>query len=410
VFFALQGSKTDGHQFLEEVKLAGAAFAVVSANRELPPFGEFLEPVPDVLGALQALAARHRRTLDARVLGLTGSNGKTTTKDLLGAALSTRFHTFVTPGNLNNHIGLPLCILQIEKDVECIVIELGDNRPGDIAELCEIAQPTAGLITNIGQDHLEGYGSLESNAHTKLELFNYVNQTNGMIFKNGSDPWLADFPSKDTIEYGLPESALWAEVLSSKPGQLAVRLCTPTGAFRVNSKFTGAYNAENLVAAATVALHWGVPVADLVRAFEGFVPQNQRSQLIELPGLRIISDCYNANPSSMRAALTSLMSSEPDSLALFLGEMRELGDRSKELHRELAPLVRELAPSVVVGVGRGMLPLLEALTGINCHYYATAEAAAEDAHDLIQGCMLVFVKGSRSMRMEHIINQLQMQR
>lgn len=406
VFFALNGTRTDGHNFLEAARSARAAFAVVEASRQLPPLGDFLEPVPDVLDTLQALAARHRRELKARVLGLTGSNGKTTTKDLLKAALSTRFHTFATPGNLNNHIGLPFTLLQVERDVECLILEMGDNRPGDIAQLCAIAQPTAGLITNIGQDHLAGYDGMAGNALTKLELFDYLNEHGGLVFRNCNDPWLAPYPAQQVVNYGIPGSSVWSDILDSQPGRLKVRLSTPTGSFEIENQLTGTYNSENLVAAASVALQWGVPVADLSRAFTSFAPSNQRSQLIEINGRQVIADCYNANPSSMRAALSSLKANDSKSLALILGEMLELGDQSETLHRELAPFVMALDPAIVIGVGKEMIALLEELGGLNCHYYSEVNTLAEDLQDLIRGCDLVFLKGSRSVYLERLIDEL----
>lgn len=405
-FFALRGEKTDGHAFVRQAREAGAAFAVVDQSQGLEDLGDFVEVVPDVLGALQAAARLRRLELRGRVLGLTGSNGKTTTKELLAAALGARFHVFATPGNLNNHIGLPLCLLQAERDAEFIVLEMGDNRTGDIAELCEIGQPDDGLITNVGQDHLEGYEGMAGNARTKMELFDYVNAKEGLIFLNAADEWLRDFPAKHRIEYGTQGKAVWTTVAANAPGGLTLLIHTPLGAVPARTKLTGAYNAENVAAVAAVALHYGVPLGDIARAIEGYQPRNQRSQLIETPGRRVIADCYNANPSSMRAALESLNAYTAGPLALVLGEMMELGAESESLHRGLAPLIRSLHPAVVIGVGRGILPLLEDLQGLNCHYYEDSAKAAADADELLRGCTLALVKGSRSVRLERVLEAL----
>ena len=312
----------------------GAVIAVVDDKRF-----EGLEKcivVPDTLVALQELAKMYRESLTAIFIGITGSNGKTTTKELVREVLSSYFKVQATVGNFNNHIGVPLTILSLPSDLDFAIIEMGANHIGEIADLCEIAQPDFGLITNIGKAHLEGFGSFEGVIKAKSELYNYIEKSKGSVFINSDNSLLESLSQNlEKISYGENiEAYSSGSLLSSFP---FVKIKTQSGMV-VSSKLVGKYNFENILAAICIGKYFGVKEDKIKRAIESFQPDNNRSQVLETDFNTLILDAYNANPTSMEAAITNFSESTYKNKVLILGEMAELGNDSKKEHHTIVQL------------------------------------------------------------------------
>lgn len=354
LFFALKGDRFDGNQYARSALEAGAAYAVVDDPSLANTEGMLL--VEDVLGSLQALAAHHREQLGLPILAITGTNGKTTTKELCAAVLSRAYLLLYTEGNLNNHIGVPLTLLRLKAEHQLAIIEMGASKRGDIAELCAIARPNYGLITNIGIAHLEGFGTKEQIALTKGELYDWLSQHEGKAFV-----W-CDSPDLETLSSGIPSVAYGFEgdavvrgALEHETGgspYLALSweaACIGVAPHRQPTRLVGQYNAPNVLAAVAVGLFFDVAPSDIEEALAQYTPTNNRSQLIESRYNRIVADAYNANPVSMRRALESFaqLCGAGQGL-LILGGMRELGGESDALHRELCDLVSAEYPHYTV--------------------------------------------------------------
>ncbi len=408
LFFALNGPSFHGADFAPQAVEKGARLAVVDdpalAARDAARY--FF--TPDPLAALQALAAHHRRQFRGPVLAISGSNGKTTTKELLTAVLAKKFRVLATHGNLNNHIGVPLTLLRIRLDEhDFAVVEMGANHRGEIAAYCQWAAPTHGLLTNIGKAHLEGFGGVEGVALGKGELFDYLKNNGGLAFVNTLDPQVAARASRvaQRRTYPAPTDDYPAALLAADPA-VALRL-GPTGP-DVAARLTGGYNFPNLAAAAAVGRFFGVPIDDVAAALAAYNPQNNRSQLLRTArGNELILDAYNANPSSMAAALRSF-AERPAAGAdkvVILGDMFELGPEAAAEHRALGELLASLALSEVVLVGREMARAKAAL-GPWAHHFATKAEAADwlAAHPLTG--RQVLVKGSRGMALETLVELL----
>ncbi|MFO8002001.1 MAG: UDP-N-acetylmuramoyl-tripeptide--D-alanyl-D-alanine ligase, partial [Marinilabilia sp.] len=303
IFFALKGDRFDGNRFAREALKQGCRLAVVDDAALKGEPGCFV--VPDVLEALQQLAGYHRRNLRIPVIGITGSNGKTTTKELITSVLSQKFKVWHTPGNLNNHIGVPLTLLSMKADTEIAVVEMGANHIGEIAALCEIARPDHGLITNVGNAHLEGFGSFEGVRQGKGELYTFLKRTGGEIFINIDNHWLLDMVGDyPWIGYGTGNEAVVKGSNASAGPLLSFELTTSrVDRMPVNTNLLGLYNLENLLAAASIAHYFGVEEELVREAFENYLPENNRSQFMNTAQNRLLLDAYNANPSSMKAAL-----------------------------------------------------------------------------------------------------------
>jgi UDP-N-acetylmuramoyl-tripeptide--D-alanyl-D-alanine ligase len=297
--------------------------------------------VDNVLNTLQSLARLHRTCLGQTVIGITGTNGKTTTKELLSAVLSTRYNVLATEGNLNNHIGLPLTLLKLRKEHEVAVIEMGASRRGDIEELAEIARPNFGIITNTGRAHLEGFGTFENLVATKGELYDFIRKTDGTIFRKSSDAILSDLSvGMKQILYGEGAGTLISTHVSASDPYLSFIWTHGGEAYTVNSRLFGKYNVDNAAAAIAVGIHLNVPPSEIVRAIESYRPTNNRSQILTTSRNTVFVDTYNANPDSMKAALSnfqSLSSTLPK--AVILGDMKELGRQSVPLHEEIISAV-----------------------------------------------------------------------
>ncbi len=411
LFVALRGPSFDGNAFGAQALAAGACAVVMddaTAAAALPT--ERVVLVSDALRALQALARHHRRRLAVPVIGLTGSNGKTTTKELLRAALASRHHVWATPGNRNNHIGLPLTLLEAHEAHQVLLLEMGDNHPGEIAELCAIAEPTHGLITNVGLDHLGGYASLAENAATKLELFDYLRHHGGEAYVNAADPALAAYARRHPMvatSFGTAAADLWADAIEHHIEGLRFRLHWRGWAQpeRIEVPLYGRYNIENLLAAALVALAFEVGVDQLRAAFASYQPRNNRSQIVRAGRQTFILDAYNANPSSMQAALEDFIALDaPGPRAVVLGDMLELGPHSADEHHKLGELLRQAGSMRIVLVGPEMQAAREALPAqADVHHFADRAAAAGAIAELLADRAVVLVKGSRGLALEKLV-------
>ena len=411
IFFALRGAHFDGNRYAGKALQAGCSLAVI----DNPQYneGENCLVVKDALKTLQRLGQVRRRQLHIPVIGITGSNGKTTTKELLQAILSKRFSSAATKGNLNNHIGVPLSLLSFPPEADCAIVEMGANHPGEIAELCEIAMPTHGLITNIGQAHLEGFGSVEAVARAKNELYDYLDKTHGTLFVNQDDPRLKKMTrGLETINYGLDhQNHCSGEVVSSFPFlQVRFRVNKDFGKAKhgthgkVQSMLTGAYNFENIMAGITAGLYFGVDPENIRNAIGNYAPKNHRSQIIETSRNTLLMDAYNANPSSMDAALHNLALFNEKPRAVLLGDMLELGPMAQEAHRRVMDKVKQMQIPVRVFVGKHFASAYE--TGEDSLVFDQVDEAANWLRKHPLNGYTILVKGSRGIRMEKLLEYL----
>jgi UDP-N-acetylmuramoyl-tripeptide--D-alanyl-D-alanine ligase len=398
IFFALKGGNFNGNEFAAKALEMGAAFAVVdeAAYFTVP---EKMMLVPDALEALQQLALHHRKQLNIPFLAITGTNGKTTTKELVNAALSAGLKTYATAGNLNNHIGVPLTILSILPDVEIAVIEMGANHQLEIAGYCQIALPTHGMITNIGKAHLEGFGSEEGVKKAKGELYDFLRANNGTVFVCNDYGYLMEMAAgiPQIITYGSSEADYVGEAIADS-AFLAVQVRGNSQVGFIQTQLTGAYNFPNVMAAVAVATHFGVPEKDIAPAIAHYAPSNNRSQVIQQGTNTIIMDAYNANPSSMRAAIENFAGITADKKVLMLGAMAELGADSLKEHADLVTLLERTHWDAVVLVGGDFKK-------VN-HPYIFLENAAEAGKWLHQQQLqhaYILIKGSRSTGMEKVL-------
>jgi UDP-N-acetylmuramoyl-tripeptide--D-alanyl-D-alanine ligase len=338
VFFALKGPKFNANEFAAEALKKGASHAVVDEKRFQVSDNYIL--VDDSLKALQELARYHRSQLKIPVIALTGSNGKTTSKELLNAVLSQKFATHATKGNLNNHIGVPLTILSIGPSIEIAVIEMGANHVGEIAELCSIANPTHGFITNIGKAHIGTFGGFENIVKGKTELYDHLMKNKGTIFVNVENLLLRKI-AKEKIQpvhkemYWYPTRDCW--LISSDP----FLLVQAQNGYEVQTQLTGAYNFENVAAAMCIGQFFGVDPGKANSAISAYTPSNMRSQVVRKDTNTIILDAYNANPSSMAAAIENISAMKADNKTLILGDMFELEEEAEKEHREIGRLIKE---------------------------------------------------------------------
>ncbi len=349
VFFALKGDNFNGNQYALKALESKASFAIID-DASLAE-NENLILVDDVLSAFQQLARWHRIQLNKPVIAIAGSNGKTTTKELTALVLSKVYKTHVTPGNFNNHIGLPITLLSCPIDAQVILLEMGANHQGEIAELCEIAMPNYGLITNIGKEHLEGFGSIEGVAKAESELYQYLLANNGKILVNMNDAWLSNMTKrfKQYYGYGHPSSDNFyagGKLLRSSP-----TIEAEIEGIRFTSVLMGDYNFDNILAAVTIGKLFGVDINDIQEAISNYTPQNNRSQIIETDKNWLLLDAYNANPSSMELALKNFALSKANNKTIILGDMFELGKHADFEHKQLIELIKKLGLTSVYLAG-----------------------------------------------------------
>ncbi|NLR79426.1 UDP-N-acetylmuramoyl-tripeptide--D-alanyl-D-alanine ligase [Chitinophaga eiseniae] len=398
IFFALKGGNFNGNEFAAKALEMGAAFAVVdeAAYYTVP---EKMMLVEDALVTLQQLALRHRQQLNIPFLAITGTNGKTTTKELINAALSAGLKTYATVGNLNNHIGVPLTILSIQPDVQIAVIEMGANHQQEIAAYCQIALPTHGIITNIGKAHLEGFGSEEGVKKAKGELYDFLRSNNGTVFVCNDYGYLLEMAKgiPHIITYGSQEADFVGEAVTDS-AFLAVEIRGNSQVGFIQTQLVGAYNFPNVMAAVAVATYFGVAEKDIAPAIAHYAPSNNRSQVIVQGSNTIIMDAYNANPSSMKAAIENFAGLSASKKILMLGAMMELGADSIKEHQALISLLERLHWDAVVLVGGDFKKVT--------HPYIYLENAAEAAKWLQQQQFEhahILIKGSRSTGMEKVM-------
>ena len=370
VFFALHGANFDGNKFAQQALDQGARLAVIDNPEYVLPQGTLL--VEDTLLALQDLARAWRREQGLPIIGITGTNGKTTTKELLATVLSIKFKIHYTQGNLNNQIGVPLTLLQISRAHEMAIVEMGASHPGDIKELVDIAEPNCGLITNVGRAHLEGFGSFEGVQQTKKELYDYLREHQGFIFRNTDNPYLAQMAGDlQTVPY-------------------------TTGTMPDGTNLVGTYNAENISAAICVGEYYGVSRAQALEAIRQYVPTNNRSQNVKTDNNWLIVDAYNANPTSMQAAINAFKGD-----TYILGAMRELGEYTHLEHQNVVNMLAERKADLVYLVGEEYRlttsPYLIFDTVEQLHEYLSANPLTNRT---------ILLKGSRSTKMEKLLDIL----
>ena len=412
IFFALRGDNFDGNTFAAKALEQGAAFVVIDRAEVAVQGDDRYLLVEDSLATLQALGRYCRRTFNIPVIGITGSNGKTTTKELMHAVLSTEMRVHVTQGNLNNHIGVPLTLLAMPEDTEIAVIEMGANKPGDIQELVEIAEPTHGLITNVGKAHLERMIDLDGVQYTKAALFRWVREHGGHAFVNLRDPRVAqageDIARRTTYgteaaDYSISELDAGADHLNLYIFSKAAQISYP-----FVSHLIGAHNAENILAAAAVGLTLGISVHGVVAGIAAYLPTINRTEIVKGPGITVLLDAYNANPSSMEATLRSLVGHSYRKATLILGDMFELGDESPAHHDRLLALAAELLPQArVIGIGKALHTAMQGRNGLS---YPTVEAASATIKADVGDSDFVLIKGSRGMALERLLEPLGLQR
>jgi len=351
IFFALKGENFNGNQFAAEALTKGAAYAIIDEVEFYVSEKTIL--VDNVLNTLKSLARYHRKNLGIPILAITGTNGKTTSKELISVVLSQKFNVTFTQGNLNNHIGVPLTLLKMNEKTEFGVIEMGANHPGEIDDLCRIADPDFGLITNIGKAHLEGFGSFEGVIQTKTELYRYLQSRNGIVFYNKSNPLLQSLTIDlvPKISYGERDADFIAELIDSPP-YVHLKANFSKGMLYLNTHLTGIYNFENILAAACIGNYFNVDPIKIQQALNNYEPKNNRSQLIIKNAVRITMDAYNANPTSMQASIKSFFQTNMGEYYLILGDMLELGIYSKEEHTQILELIKKSPECKVFTVGK----------------------------------------------------------
>ena len=401
LFFALKGQNFNGNTFAFNAIKAGAAFAVVDEPEYC--FSENCILVKDVLSTLQQLAHHHRKQLMIPFLAITGSNGKTTTKELVRNVLTKKYRTSATKGNLNNHIGIPLTILAIPFDCEFAVIEMGANHQGEIDSYCKIVEPDFGLITNVGKAHLEGFGGFEGVKKGKGELYRSLSQ-NGAVFINSGNYHLAEMAKsadvKTEINYGTENENYCSGNLISDSGGLKVEWKCGDKKGVVNSSLIGAYNFENILSAICIGNYFGVSSDDLNTAIEEYVSDNSRSQILCRGSNTIILDAYNANPTSMAAALNNFYKIDSKNKIVFLGEMAELGTESDDEHHGIINILKKNNLKKIILVGNNFEKYKNELEFI---HFSNSDLAADYFKNNEFENAYILIKGSRSTKMEKII-------
>jgi UDP-N-acetylmuramoyl-tripeptide--D-alanyl-D-alanine ligase len=412
LFFALKGDRFDANTFAQKAVEAGAAYAVID-NPDYATGERFLL-VDDVLTALQNLAAHHRSQLKIPVIGLTGTNGKTTTKELINAVLSQKFKTLATQGNLNNHIGVPLTILTIDSSHQMAVIEMGANHQKEIALLCTIAQPTHGLITNVGKAHLEGFGGVEGVKKGKGELYDYLLQSaSNVAFVNSDDKILLEMQQarglKNVVYYGKNSNAdnlVSGRLLDNSPFLTFKWHDKKSSSYNVKSQLTGSYNLDNILAAICIGNIFGLDSDEINQGIEGYQPKNNRSQITKTATNTLICDFYNANPSSMFVAIENMDKVQASHKVMILGDMFEMGLESAVEHTAVIEKAMSANVDERIFIGKDFSSQqteVENTNLINTTFYMTAEDAIIGLKTNPITNATILIKGSRGMALERLV-------
>ena len=420
LFFALKGENFDGNLYAAKALEAGAAYAVVDADSQaVESVGDYIDssgrsriiPVPSTLETLQALARHHRENVRSPrlpVIGITGTNGKTTTKELIRTVLAAKFNVKATEGNLNNDIGVPLTLLSIGSETEIAVVEMGASHPDDIEKLVKVSEPDYGIITNVGKAHLLGFGSFDGVKKAKGALYDYVAAHDGEVFVNADDADLVSMAESRSgmvlIPYGIENDEV--EILPVTPEEPFLRLGFADGRI-LKTALVGSYNAANVLAALCIGRHFGVDEDAAFAAISSYTPSNSRSQMVRTANNTLIVDAYNANPSSMRAALDNFSRIEaPDKTAL-LGDMRELGENSVNEHIEILRLALSLGLSNLCLVGD---EFSKAMKSVDCpptvRWYPDSSMLAAALHNAPLTGHVILIKGSRGIMMEKVLGEV----
>ena len=400
IFFALKGDKFDGNQYAGKALASGCVYAVI----DNPDYyiGERTILVDNVLKTLQQLAHHHRKVLGLPIIGITGTNGKTTTKELLAAVLSMKFNLLYTEGNFNNHIGVPLTLLRLTHDHEMAVIEMGASHPGDIKELVDIVHPNYGIITNVGRAHLEGFGSFEGVIRTKGELYDYIRRSKGKIFIKKENEYLQSIAKGiEQITYGNGDDAFASGQVVSCDPFLVFNWKQQGKLHTVETHMIGSYNLDNVLAAVAVGRFFKIPAERISRAIAAYEPTNNRSQFKKTDNNELIIDAYNANPSSMKVALDNFITMPVQPKAIILGDMRELGPTSNELHAEVVEQIKKGQFDKVFLCGEHFSKV-----GKEFSPFATTEAMTEELRRQPLKGYHILIKGSHSMGLEKLVDIL----
>ena len=420
LFFALKGENFDGNLYAAKALEAGAAYAVVDADSQaVESVGDYIDssgrsriiPVPSTLETLQALARHHRENVRSPrlpVIGITGTNGKTTTKELIRSVLAAKFNVKATEGNLNNDIGVPLTLLSIGSGTEIAVVEMGASHPDDIEKLVKVSEPDYGIITNVGKAHLLGFGSFDGVKKAKGALYDYVAAHDGEVFVNADDADLVSMAESRSgmvlIPYGIENDEV--EILPVTPEEPFLRLGFPDGRI-LKTSLVGSYNAANVLAALCIGRHFGVDEDSAFAAISSYTPSNSRSQMVRTADNTLIVDAYNANPSSMRAALDNFSRIEAPYKTALLGDMRELGENSVNEHIDILRLALSLGISDLCLVGD---EFFKAMKSVDCpptvRWYPDSAALASALHDSPLAGHVILIKGSRGIMMEKVLGEV----
>ena len=398
IFFALKGASFNGNAFAAKALEQGCAYAVVDEAQYAVQGDSRYILTDNCLDTLQQLARHHRRTLGTKIVGVTGTNGKTTTKELIATVLAEKYNVLYTQGNFNNHIGVPKTLLRLTREHQVAVVEMGANHPGEIKTLTDIVEPDYGIITNVGMAHLEGFGSLEGVLHTKGELYDYLRSHNGTAFIHHDNKLLRGIAQGlHLVEYGSADNATLCaggEVTACNP-LLSFRWRHGNGEWHhVDTHLIGSYNISNMLAAACIGLYMGVDMHQIDHALAGYVPTNNRSELVQTAHNRLIVDAYNANPTSMKAAVDNFAFMQVDHKMAILGEMRELGAASHEEHQRIADHIASLGLKDVWLVGEEF-----AHTDTAYRKFADVEEVKQALADNDIRDHYILIKGSNGIRL-----------
>jgi len=393
IFFSLKGDNFNGNKFAKQAIKDGCKYAIIDEKEYL---SENCILVEDVLKSLQSLSSYHRETLNIPLIGITGTNGKTTTKELIHSTLSSKYNCYSTKGNLNNHIGVPLSLLEITDKTEIAVIEMGANHIGEIDFLCKLSKPTHGIITNIEMAHLEGFGNFEGVIKAKSELYHFIKNTNGTLFVNNEDSLLKDLSENiNKVTYGKNEKSNYVGKLLFNFPFVQIEIENTM----INSNLIGDFQFNNILAASCIANHFEIKNSNIKNSIENYIPQNNRTQIIETEKNYLILDAYNANPSSMKSMIESFAKMENKNKICVLGDMLELGSYAEIEHKKIIQLTKKLNLEIIL-VGEEFSKI-------------TTENTYKDIEEL--GLHLtknhlknktILLKGSRRIRLEKLVEQL----
>lgn len=403
LFFALKGANFNANNFALQALENGAAFAVVDDINLKKLENNKLIIVNDVLKTLQDLAAFHRFHIGLPIIALTGSNGKTTSKELLHAVLSTKYNTIATIGNLNNHIGVPLTLLRMTEDTDLAIIEMGANHQKEIELLCSIAQPDFGFITNFGRAHLEGFGGVEGVIKGKSEMYDYLQSNHKTIFVNFDDP-IQKNKTENSTRYGFSiENNSLANIQITKANAQPMATVELNG-IEIQSNLTGLYNIPNIAFAVTIGQYFNISLENIKEAIENYIPQNNRSQWTKINNKNILLDAYNANPSSMQVAIENFNQLENSSKLMILGDMFELGNESEKEHLQtINQVIKTKIPSIFIGEHFFKVQI----KNDTVQYFKNIQDFFDQQKAFSINEELLLIKGSRGMALERILEHLQ---